>query len=429
MVYDLAIVGAGPGGLHAAKWANKRGLKVALIEKRKDISKITRYCSEHIILDEDYNGDTIKVDTATGKISSVKNEWEIYYKGDFCPVTDKYYSSPKLYNCHFAWPDKRPFAYKYGKGTLLKGLLEECLALGITYIPETTAYDVTDNPSGVELKCVSKGKKFKLQAKKLIAADGASAQIAQKLGRNNERAYLGFALCLAVYMSNVKEYSPSEWRGWWGRCYGTNLAPLMGTGPEGHFDWADMIILGSPKEPPLGTFEFFTKRGPLADRFVDAKVETMHCCSTRAFTPIKSPAKGNNIMIGDAAAFVEVQAQGALSCGYRAAEAVARELDGKPGFEEYNKWWLKSFEFNDEGMMQVTTGYALIPTYTDDEIDYLFSLCDGHTMDGSWSQYKSPKMMWNLILKDPEKIKRERPEVWAKIQTRGTQTLTDSIKK
>ena len=144
----------------------------------------------------------------------------------------------------------RPFAYKYGKGTLLKGLLEECLALGVTYITETTAYDVTDSPSGVELKCVSKGKKFKIQAKKLIAADGASAQLAQKLGRNNERAYLGFALVLAVYMSNVKTYKPSDWKGWWGRCYGTNLAPLMGTGPEGHFDWADMIILGSPKEPP-----------------------------------------------------------------------------------------------------------------------------------------------------------------------------------
>ena len=59
--YDVAIVGAGPGGLHAANWSAKKGLKVALIEKRKDISKMTRYCSEHIILDEGYNGDTIIV--------------------------------------------------------------------------------------------------------------------------------------------------------------------------------------------------------------------------------------------------------------------------------------------------------------------------------------------------------------------------------
>ncbi len=90
MIYDLAIVGAGPGGLYAAKCAAEKGLQVILIEKRKDISKVTRYCSEHIILDEDYNGDTIKVDAERGKIASTVNGWEVDYKGELCPVTDKY---------------------------------------------------------------------------------------------------------------------------------------------------------------------------------------------------------------------------------------------------------------------------------------------------------------------------------------------------
>ena len=60
--YDLAIVGAGPAGLYTAILAAKKGLKVVLIEKRKDISKMTRYCSEHIILEENYNGDTMIVE-------------------------------------------------------------------------------------------------------------------------------------------------------------------------------------------------------------------------------------------------------------------------------------------------------------------------------------------------------------------------------
>jgi flavin-dependent dehydrogenase len=167
----------------------------------------------------------------------------------------------------------------------------------------------------------------------------------------------------------------------------------------------------------------------MAFMFKNAKIETKHCCLTKAFTPIKNPAKGNTVIIGDAAAFVETQAQGALSCGFRAADALVKELDGKPGFDEYNQWWLKTFEFNDAGMMRVVSGYALIPTYTDDEIDYLFSLCDGHLLEGSWSQYKSPKMMWDLILKDPEKIQRERPEVWDKINAKVTRTLSDSINK
>jgi len=148
MVYDLAIVGAGPGGLHAAKWAAKKGLKVMLIEKRKDISKITRYCSEHFILDEDYNGDTLKVDVERGKISSTVNGWEVEYKGGLCPCIDKYYYSPKGNAIHFAWPDKRPFAYKYDKGALLQTLLEECLKLGVTFQDETTGYDATDAPDG-----------------------------------------------------------------------------------------------------------------------------------------------------------------------------------------------------------------------------------------------------------------------------------------
>jgi flavin-dependent dehydrogenase len=428
MVYDLAIVGAGPGGLHAAKWAAKKGIKVILIEKRKDISKITRYCSEHIILDEDYNGDTIKVDTKRGKIISDVNGWEVDYKGELCAVTDKYYYSPKQHAIHFAWPDKSPFAYKYDKGYLLQTLLEECLELGVTFQNETTGYDAIDSPDAVEIKCVSKGKKSKISAKKLIIADGAITRIGQAMGFNKDRGYMGFALCLATYMSGVKGYNPSEWKGWWGRCYGSNLAPLMGTGPAGHFeDWADVIILGSTKDPAEKVFEYFTKEGPLADRFTDAKIEERYCCSVKAFTPIKKPYKGNALIIGDAAAFVEVQAQGALNCGFRAAEAVAKELEGKNGFEQYTKWWLDTFEFNSGGMMRVQQGYALIPTYTDDEIDYLFSLCEDITLDGSWSQYKSPKLIWGTILRDPDKIKRERPALFQKIKSVRADTLQESI--
>jgi len=427
MIYDLAIVGAGPGGLYAARCAAMKGLQVILIEKRKDISKVTRYCSEHIILDEDYNGDTITVDTERGKIASAANGWEVDYKGELCPVTDKYYYSPKQNAIHFAWPDKRPFAYKFDKGYLIQSILDECLALGVTYQNESTGYDAIDSPDGVEIKCVSKGKKSTVKAKKLMIADGSISRMSQAMGFNRDRAYLGNALCLATYMSGVKTYNPAEWKGWWGRCYGSNLAPLMGTGPAGHFEWADMVILGSAKDPAEKVFEYFTKKSPMADMFKDAKIEERYCCSVRAFTPIKKPYNGNTLVLGDAAAFVEVQLQGAFSCGLKAAEAVAGELEGKNGFEQYTKWWLDSFEFNSEGMMRVQQGYALIPVYTDDEIDYLFSLCEGITLDGSWSQYKTPKMIWGTILRDPDRIKRERPALFQKIKSARSNSLQESI--
>ncbi len=418
MSYDVAIVGAGPGGLHAAKWAAGKGLKVVLIEKRKDISKITRYCSEHIILDEDYNGDTIRVETGQKKkIVSTKNAWDIDYRGTLQPVTDKYYYSGNLkHNAHFTWPDKRPFAYKYDKGIMLKGLLDEVLKLGVEYMDSTTCWDIIDSEENVDIKCVSRGRKFRVKAKKLVAADGANAHIAQTLGMNNDRVYFGTALCLAVYMSNVREYNPSAWKAYWGNCYGSNLAPVMGTGPAGHYDdWADIIIVGSSRQTPYEVLEYFTMKSPVAWMFEKAKVEEKHCCSTKAYSPLKKPFQGNCLIIGDAAAFVETQAQGALNCGFWAADAVVKELEGKKGFAEYTDKWLKAFEFNDDGVLKSTTDCALIPYYNDNEIEYLFSLLDNVTLDGSWSQYNSPKIIWDAILKDSERIKREQPEIWEKI--------------
>jgi len=360
-------------------------------------------------LDEAYNGDTVLVDPEEGKITSTVNGWEVDYKGDLFPCTDKFYYSPKGNAIHFAWPDKRPYAYKYDKGFLQQSLLEECLALGVTFQNETTGYDATDSPDGVEVKCVSKGTKLRIKAKKLVIADGCCTRLGQAMGFNKDRGLMGVALCMATYMSGVKEYNPAEWVIWYGRCYGSNIAPIIGTGPAGHFeDWADVINLGSAVDLPLNAFDRFTKESPIADRFANAKIEERYCCSVKAYTPITKPYKGNTVIIGDSAAFVEVQGQGALSCGYKAAEAVAKELEGKKGFEEYTKWWLDSFEFHAEGMLQVQQGYALIPTYTEDEIDYLFSLCSDVLLDGSFSQYKSSRMIWDAILRDPQRIERER---------------------
>lgn len=439
--YDVAIVGAGPGGLHAAKWSAKKGLRVALIEKRKEVHKITRYCSEHFILDEGYNGDTIQVipgeevgpdgsisPTSKNIVKSTNFGWEVQYTGALCPTTDKkYYSADLDYFAHFAWPDRRPFAYKYDKGAMLGGLLKEVVSLGVDFMNETTCYTAMDSPNGVQLKCVSKGKRFKVNAKKLIAADGASAQVGQSLGMNDDRVHFANALIIAVYMSGVKNYNPHDWCGFWGQCYGSNLAPLLGTGPADHFEWADVVMLGHRNQMPWDNFNFFTKKSSVAWMFEDAKIERTHSCNTKAYSPLKTPYKGNCLLIGDSAAFVEVQAQGALNCGFWAADAVAKELEGKNGFRDYTQTWRNTFEFNGDGMKQVTSGYGLVPYYTDEEIIYIFSLLKGVTMDGSWSQYKSPRIMWEKIHQNDDRIKTERPEIWEKMQKQQAKTLKDSM--
>jgi len=44
--YDVVIVGAGPAGLMAAKTASESGLRIALLERKTDISNVRR---KHLI--------------------------------------------------------------------------------------------------------------------------------------------------------------------------------------------------------------------------------------------------------------------------------------------------------------------------------------------------------------------------------------------
>ncbi len=50
MKYDLIVVGGGPGGLMAAKTAAEDGLKVVLIERKRNITEITRACSQNLYI-------------------------------------------------------------------------------------------------------------------------------------------------------------------------------------------------------------------------------------------------------------------------------------------------------------------------------------------------------------------------------------------
>ena len=42
---DCIVVGAGPAGLMAAITAGKKGLRIALVERKKDITQIHRSCA------------------------------------------------------------------------------------------------------------------------------------------------------------------------------------------------------------------------------------------------------------------------------------------------------------------------------------------------------------------------------------------------
>jgi len=424
MTYDVAIIGAGPAGLMAAKRAAEKGLKAVVIEERKNVGVITRCCCMNFILDDPYMGE--HADYKDGKMMFPVTGFEVEYKGGVKPVNHKVYRSPSGHELTFSnRKTGKPISYRFDKGFLLKSLWEDCSKKGVTLLNETVAYNGKDTGSGVEIETVRKKKHEKITAKKAIIADGVNSRISEAIGLNEGRTYFTTGFAMIFEIEGYQNHPESTWVGHFGRSYYSNAAVLMGiTLDEGIVELVAMG--GKSKLPPL-IYEDFSTKGRLAKNFEKAKVVRATGCSAKAFTGMKKPYKGNFLAIGDTGAYVEVETQGALMCGYKGIEALSAEFDGKNGFEEYTKWWLKSFEFNGDDFLQVAQGYALIPTYTDEELDYLFALAEKKELEGTYSQYKTPKLMWNAFLEHKDRIKKEKPELFAKIEKRTSVTLKDSF--
>ncbi len=423
-ILDLIIVGAGPAGLMAAKTAAEMGLKVVIVEKSKNFDHLKRACSAQIILDDGYENEFVQVND--GKIIFERNNFQVDYSGILKNVTDKFYYSPRGHKIHFANSDRKPFAVKFDKNRLLQDLCKECENLGVDIRMSTLACEGSDMGDYVKIGLKSDNKNYTLEAKKAIIAEGVNAKLTGIFGLNKNRQLFATAHVVKYILKGVSGYIPESWNLYYGKAYHSNAAVIVGPSLYSD-DTVELTLSGSANMRPVSIFENVITNSPLKSQLAKATVIDTLGCAVKAFMSLKKPYKDNVLSIGDSAAFVEVEVQGALMCGYHAAKAVNSELDGKNGFENYTDWWNESFEFNRDEYLKVSQGYALVPTYTDDELDYLFSLVEGQTLEGTYSQYKTPKLIWDSILQNQEQIKTERPEVFNKILNMNQLTLSGTF--
>jgi digeranylgeranylglycerophospholipid reductase len=417
MKYDVIIAGAGPAGLMAAKTAAEDGLKVLLLERKKEITEINRLCGQWTSLNFSVAGEPLKkygylepisleVGTDATRVHFPTLGFAVNYKGPLRPYMRWIHFSPSGFRVHRE-KEGTIFGFFWEKESLLRGLLSETKKAGAEVWTEAAVTAAENTKDGVAVKVRTKSGDLTVEARKALAADGTASKMVETLGLNEKRRMMGSPDSGGGVVGYVLEGIETEFR---------LNAWLQFTIPELSRPNIWMFMVAGDRNV-LGTVGGTTQ---IVDRFMklpyfepwfrNAKiVKKMGTSMGTIRSPLLEPVAGNVLAIGDSAAFLEVTNPGAIACGYQGAKAALKELSGKKGYTEYVRWWQRSFETNLPEYPKIAARfYAINGICTNEEIDYLYRLVA--------DKLGLPGM---LIARSMGRIKTERPELFAKLSKAG----------
>ncbi len=303
--YDVIVVGAGPAGGTAARYAARRGLKVLLVDKRKEIG-VPVQCGEYVAQDDE-------VRAIFPTVSDLEDLMEVPYRVREVdtPVIRIWSPAGRRYDIPF-----RGFTVRRDK--MDQGIAAQAAAEGAEVATETTVLRVhgheVDTNHGV------------LHANVIVGSDGPRSTVAKSVG-------LEWPVS-APAMSATAEGD-----------FGTATDMFFGNLAPGGYAW--IIPKAGCANVGLGTWEHF--RGNLRalfDKFT-ADHELEPGKATGGFVPVQGPpprtVAGNAMLVGDAAGMVMATNGGgnnvAMIAGRIAGNTAADHLlDGTP-LDAYEARW------------------------------------------------------------------------------------------
>lgn len=410
MQYDLIVVGGGPGGIMAAKTAAEDGLKVLLIERKRDIAKVNRACLQILYVRpiSPLAGGKTFIDPVSVEASLEKTRFNFLnpgfsldYVGPLRPYLNWIQISPGGHRLHRWKPNEQIWGFYYHKESFLSGLLVLAGKAGIDVLTDTLGIAAENSGGGVKVRVGGKSGEKTFTGKAAIAADGINSKIVASLGLNEKRKVLapsmkgllheveGIASDLPLDCSLVSFSIPS-------------ISPTANVliGMTG--DNMNVVQCGAVPYAQLA------QDPALTPMFKHARLVRTLGYSNTIRTPLKEPVAGNVVVVGDAAAPAETHIAGAVACGYQAVKAIEKEMDGKRGYPEYVSWWQQAFAFNRPDYFQIVSDYyAWNKVCTSEDVDFMFDLFR--------DKCGIPMV---LIEENMELIKQSRPELYEKLAKR-----------
>jgi digeranylgeranylglycerophospholipid reductase len=424
--YDVIIVGAGPGGLMAAKVAGENGLKVALLDRKERIVEIGRCCATMFAVESDYYfGERMYFNEKQGRFVFPVTGFSLKYDGPYhnfygwhVYTSDaKHYIKLGNYDENVKKGDQGRLSVTYSKSHLLKVLLNDAKESGVDVYPGTNVVDIRCNGEVNEV-ITSEGKVF--QGVFTIAADGINSRLAKILNLNKERRFYGTMQGVSYYMSGLDLPHPDVlvMAMLYHKKAGYPVAYWIEPSPfEENEYW---VYGGGAAHPDIDYKEyldFFIYESPFSKFFERPRIRKTMAHVANMWSPVPTPFRDNVLIVGDAGWTVEAECTGSMMCGMKAANALSEAFkDGKlnrEGVGNYIDWWQESFPEtqNYREFLEILSGTFI----GEDAFNYLYSLVT-ETLPCTLNPFNLVKYINAEIVRKMDKIQREKPIILEKMK-------------
>ncbi|KYC44810.1 MAG: Digeranylgeranylglycerophospholipid reductase [Candidatus Methanofastidiosum methylothiophilum] len=321
---DILVVGGGPAGSNAARYAAK-GADVIIIEKKKEIGGPVQ-CAEGVSqglfekLEMKQSDRYVSTNIEFVKLIS-PNGTVIRLDGERV----KYWKSGMIL-------DREVFD---------KAIAKEAARNGADFLMKTRFVSAKRNSSGVTVKAKQMNEDIQIDAKVVIGADGPPSIVAKSLGMDTT-VPLRYLESGIQYLMTPMEIEPCI-ELYFGDCY----AP-------GGYSWVfpkgdDQANVGLGVLPVKAkqTAQYYLDKFIERPRFKKAKIVEVNGGAIPVNGPLKEPYMDNLLLAGDAGRFVNPLTGGGIHtaiitgkhAGELAAEAIAKEDYSANFLKKYNDMW------------------------------------------------------------------------------------------
>jgi digeranylgeranylglycerophospholipid reductase len=309
MKYDVVVIGAGPAGAVASKYAAKNGARTLLIEEHASIGspvQCTGLISTAALAECEIGEGSFVLARMKGAFVYAPNGEELTVRG------------------------KGVKAYVIDRKMFDRALVERSLDEGVEVLLKTRFMDMHKG----KISVISSGEREEIQADIIIGADGIQSSVGRAAGLPRCKKFLPGVQLEAPYAASDPGFVEIF--------TGNNFAP-------GFFAWAvpfdDMARIGLAKNPDSLPAQHYLEKllehPVVASRYRGSHTE--HVVGGIPLGPPDRTVKDNVMLVGDAAGQVKPTSGGGVYmgavCAKIAGEVAARASSKEIRLDEYEKRW------------------------------------------------------------------------------------------